>query len=118
LPVRVANLGSIWTVCYTAPSRYNWMLQYYLRLEGLHLPWIGTGRFIFSLDYSDADFAAVCDRFMAAARAMQADGWWWQDAGLTEKSIKRRVLAELRQSWWRACIGSISSPRRRASGAR
>ncbi|MEY4761598.1 MAG: hypothetical protein RLZZ200_1454 [Pseudomonadota bacterium] len=118
LSVRVANLGSIWTVCYTAPSRYNWMLQYYLRLEGLHLPWIGTGRFIFSLDYSDEDFAAVCDRFMAAALSMQADGWWWRDAGLTEKSIKRRVLAELRQSWWRACIGSISSPRRSASGAR
>ena len=29
-----------------------------------------------------------------------------------------RVLAELRQSWWRACIGSISSPRSKASGAR
>src|SRR4029077_5451137 len=31
LPVRVANLSSIWTVCYVRPSRYNWMLQYYLR---------------------------------------------------------------------------------------
>ncbi len=118
LPVGVKNMGSIWTVCYTAPSRYNWVLQYYLRLEGLHLPWIGTGRFIFSLDYTDADFDAVADRFMAAALAMQADGWWWQDAGLTVKSIKRRVLTDMRQSWWRACIGSISSPRRRASGAR
>ena len=28
LPVQVANLSSIWTVCYTQPSRYNWMLQY------------------------------------------------------------------------------------------
>jgi glutamate-1-semialdehyde 2,1-aminomutase len=27
LPVEVANLSSIWTVCYTQPSRYNWMLQ-------------------------------------------------------------------------------------------
>ena len=35
LPVQVANLSSIWTVCYTQPSRYNWMLQYYLRAEGL-----------------------------------------------------------------------------------
>ena len=34
LPVRVANLSTIWTVCYTRPSRYNWMLQYYLRAEG------------------------------------------------------------------------------------
>ena len=28
LPVRVANLVSIWTVCYETPSRYNWMFQY------------------------------------------------------------------------------------------
>jgi glutamate-1-semialdehyde 2,1-aminomutase len=27
LPVEVANLSSIWTVSYTQPSRYNWMLQ-------------------------------------------------------------------------------------------
>ena len=32
--------------------RYNWMLQYYLRSEGLALSWIGTGRLIFSLDYT------------------------------------------------------------------
>ena len=31
LPVRVANLSTIWTVCYTAAIRYNWMFQYYLR---------------------------------------------------------------------------------------
>src|SRR5207248_5311791 len=37
LPVRLANLSSIWMVCYTQPSRYNWMLQYYLRTEGLLL---------------------------------------------------------------------------------
>ena len=77
LPVRVENLSSIWTVCYTRPSRYNWMLQYYLRAEGLVLSWVGTGRLIFSLNYSDADFAAVMDRFLAAAQAMERDGWWW-----------------------------------------
>ena len=67
LPVRVANLSTIWTVCYTRPSRYNWMLQYYLRAEGLALSWVGTGRLIFSLNYSDADFLAVAERFVAAA---------------------------------------------------
>src|SRR5262249_43108271 len=30
LPVEVANMSSIWTVSYTQPSRYNWMLQFYL----------------------------------------------------------------------------------------
>ena len=59
LPVRVANLSSIWTVLYTRASRYNWMLQFYLRREGLALSWVGSGRLIFSLDYDDADFEAV-----------------------------------------------------------
>jgi glutamate-1-semialdehyde 2,1-aminomutase len=95
LPVAIENLSSIWTVCYTQPSRYNWMLQYYLRLEGLALSWIGTGRLIFSLNYTEADFAAVADRFVAAAKAMQADGWWWHNPELTNKKIKRTILKEM-----------------------
>jgi glutamate-1-semialdehyde 2,1-aminomutase len=95
LPVEVANMSSIWTVCYTQPSRYNWMLQYYLRAEGLALSWVGTGRLIFSLNYTDADFTAVADRFVAAARAMQHDGWWWCDPAATNKSIRRRILKEM-----------------------
>ena len=95
LPVQVANLSSIWTVCYTQPSRYNWMLQYYLRAEGLALSWVGTGRLIFSLNYTEADFEAVADRFVTAARAMQRDGWWWCDTATTNKSIKRRILREM-----------------------
>ncbi|CAN7276043.1 aminotransferase class III-fold pyridoxal phosphate-dependent enzyme [Variovorax sp. LjRoot290] len=100
VPVQVANLSSIWTVFYTRPSRYNWMLQYYLRAEGLALSWVGTGRLIFSLNYLDADFDAVVQRFVAAARAMQADGWWWDDAGLTNKSIKREILREMLAHRW------------------
>jgi len=95
LPVRVANMSSIWTVCYTRPSRYNWMLQYYLRAEGLALSWIGTGRLIFSLNYSDHDFEAVVDRFVAAARAMERDGWWWCNPTATNRSIKRDILKEM-----------------------
>jgi glutamate-1-semialdehyde 2,1-aminomutase len=95
LPVRVANLSSIWTVTYTEPSRYNWMLQYYLRAEGLALSWVGTGRLIFSLNYSDADFTEVAERFLRAAKKMKADGFWWHDAGLTNKRIKRQILNEM-----------------------
>jgi len=93
--VQVANMSSIWTVCYTRPSRYNWMLQYYLRAEGLALSWIGTGRLIFSLNYSDSDFEAVADRFVAAARAMERDGWWWCNPSATNRSIKRDILKEM-----------------------
>jgi glutamate-1-semialdehyde 2,1-aminomutase len=94
LPVRFANMSSVWTVLYTEPSRYNWMFQFYLRAEGLALSWVGTGRLIFSLDYSDSDFAEFGVRFLRAARAMQEDGWWWKAPGLTNKGIRRRVLRE------------------------
>ena len=95
LPVRVANLGTIWTVCYTQPGRYHWMLQYYLRAHGLALSWVGSGRFIFSLAYTQADFAAVADRFVAAARAMADDGWWWLPEGDAGKALRRRVVREM-----------------------
>jgi glutamate-1-semialdehyde 2,1-aminomutase len=95
LPVQVANLSSIWIVCYTKPSRYNWLFQYYLRAEGLALSWIGTGRLIFSLNYTDADFNEVADRFAAAAKAMAQDGWFWCPPGATNKTVKRAILKEL-----------------------
>src|SRR6201994_1076924 len=95
LPVKVANMSSIWTVCYSRPSRYNWMLQYYLRAEVLALSWVGTGRLIFSLNYTDADFNEVANRFVAAATKMKQDGWWWHDGKLTNKNIKRQILKEM-----------------------
>jgi glutamate-1-semialdehyde 2,1-aminomutase len=105
LPVQVVNLSSIWTICYTRPSAYNWMFQYYLREAGLALSWIGTGRLIFSLNYTEADFQAVADRFVAAAEAMQRGGWWWEDPLASNRKIKRRILHEMvahRLSWRRA----------------
>ena len=32
---------------------------------------------------------------LISARAMKADGFWWSDAALTDKAIKRRVLREM-----------------------
>lgn len=95
LSPRVANLGTVWTTTFTVPSRYNWLFQYYLRAEGLALGWTGTGRFIFSLAYDDALFADVADRYVAAARAMAADGWWWAADGTTDKLLRRQVLREM-----------------------
>jgi glutamate-1-semialdehyde 2,1-aminomutase len=113
LPVRVANLSTIWTIYYLGASRYNWMFQYYLRAAGLSLSWVGTGRLIFSLNYTDADFAEVADRILSAAEAMHNDGWWCSEPQLTNKSIRRRVLKEMIQARWASTspMGSISSPR-------
>jgi glutamate-1-semialdehyde 2,1-aminomutase len=95
LPVQVANMSSIFTICYMRPARYNWMLQFYLRAQGLSLSWIGTGRLIFSLNYNESDFEEVAARFVAAAGAMQRDGWWWAGSAITNKSIKRQILREM-----------------------
>ena len=121
LPVRVANLSSIWTIYYPVPSRYNWMFQYYLRAAGLSLSWVGTGRLIFSLNYTQADFAEVAGRIVAAAREMQRDGWWWSEPQLTNRSIRRRIVREMIQARWASAstrpaaapMGSMSSPRSR-----
>ena len=71
------------------------MFQYYLREAGLALSWIGTGRLMFSLNFSDADFEAVADRFLAAAEAMRRDGWFETGALATDRAIKRRILREM-----------------------
>ncbi len=94
LPLRAANMSSVWTLYYTEPSRYNWMLQYFLRDQGLALSWVGTGRMIFSLDFSEEDFDEVQRRIVAAARAMRDGGWWSNPSLPSNQAIKRRVLME------------------------
>ena len=111
LPVRVANLSTIWTIRYEQPSPYNWMFQFYLREAGIALSWVGTGRLIFSLNYTAAEFAEVAERLVSAARAMQADGWWWAEPTATNQSIKRRILKEMLQARSPFAAGSMSSPR-------
>lgn len=95
VPVQVANMSSVWTVLYTQPASFNWLFQHYLRFEGVALSWVGTGRIIWSLNYSDSDFEEVVQRFVQAGLAMKADGWWWTDGVTTNKTIKRRLLKEM-----------------------
>ncbi|WP_180682599.1 aminotransferase class III-fold pyridoxal phosphate-dependent enzyme [Tepidicella baoligensis] len=100
LPLEAAALSTIWTINYTQPSRYHWLLQFYLRAHGLALSWVGTGRLVFSLTYTDADMDEVIRRFIAAGHAMQADGWWWCHPGLTHRRIRRQMAGELLQTAW------------------
>lgn len=99
VPVRVANLASVFTTSYTQPGRYHWMLQYYLRDQGLALAWVGTGRYIFSHDYTEADFREVTDRFVAAARAMADDGWFWLEPQTRGAELKGRVVREMLEAF-------------------
>ncbi|MEQ8493586.1 MAG: aminotransferase class III-fold pyridoxal phosphate-dependent enzyme, partial [Gammaproteobacteria bacterium] len=89
VPVRVSNLGTIWTVEFTAPGRFNWLLQYYLRAEGLNLSWVGTGRCAMSMDMGDDDYREVTRALVDAARAMQRDKWW---LGTDEQPDRDRLM--------------------------
>ena len=111
LPCRVSNLSSIWTVTFTQPSRYNWMLPYYLRLEGVALSWVGTGRLIFSLNFTDQDMSAVLQRFERAAQRMVEHGWWYLgDPSMSNASIRKSVLSEMLSARFRLPKAYASLP--------
>jgi glutamate-1-semialdehyde 2,1-aminomutase len=96
LPVQVRNMVSVWTVVYNLPSRYHWMFQFYLRDAGLLLSWVGSGRIIFSHNFTDSDFTEFENRFVHAAKVMQSDGWWTPGArARSSGQIIRTVISEL-----------------------
>jgi glutamate-1-semialdehyde 2,1-aminomutase len=96
VPVRVQGMLTVWTVLYTQPSRYHWMLQFYLRKHRVALSWVGTGRLIFSLNFDDANFDRFMDDFVRACLEMQLDGWWWSPPSNTHlQPIKRQLLKEM-----------------------
>ena len=97
LPLRVVRLGTVWTILFTEPGRYNWLLQYYLRAEGLILSWVGTGRCLSSMDFSEADYDALRTKVLDAARRMSADGWWLnaQEHPGRERSMRQGLVREV-----------------------
>jgi glutamate-1-semialdehyde 2,1-aminomutase len=100
LPLRVVHLATIWTVLFQAPSRYNWLLQYYLRAEGVTLSWVGTGRCLSSMDFTAADYQALQGKLLNAAQKMQDDGWWLnpEDQPGRDKRMRTRLLWEMFRS--------------------
>jgi glutamate-1-semialdehyde 2,1-aminomutase len=100
VPVRVANLATVWTVLFTESSRFNWLLQYYLRAEGLTLSWVGTGRCLVSLDFTPDDYHTLHTKLIAAAQTMQRDGWWPTAAEFPGRDhvMRKRLLHDAVQS--------------------
>ncbi len=100
LPVQVAGMETVWTVLYDLPGRYHWMLQYYLREQGVALSWVGSGRMIMSLNFDDAMFESLCDRFVQAAKNMQQAGWWWTPDTHQQQPIRKQVFKEMLKARW------------------
>ena len=75
-PLELSNWFSVWSMMYTTPGRYHWMLQYYMRDAGVALSWVGTGRCLFALDWTDADYAELLKRMLVACEMMKQGGWW------------------------------------------
>ena len=97
LPVRVMNLGTVWTVLFKQPGRYNWLLQYYLRAEGVTLSWVGTGRCMSSLDFSERDYDELRKKLITAAQVMKNDGWWLSEQELPERDrvMRSNLIKEM-----------------------
>jgi glutamate-1-semialdehyde 2,1-aminomutase len=60
---------------------------------------------MFSLDASDGDVRQVRERMVAAAQAMQADGWWDLPSDTTLKTLRRRVVREMLAAKWPKLLG-------------
>ena len=97
LPITVTHLASIWTLQFTQPSRYNWLLQYYLRAAGVNLSWVGTGRCMFNLDFNDDDLRDLTSAIVEAASRMRADKWWLEFAEHPNRArdIKSQITRDM-----------------------
>jgi glutamate-1-semialdehyde 2,1-aminomutase len=97
LPLRVVNLASVWTVLFKEPGCYNWLLQYYLRAEGITLSWVGTGRCLSSLDFSAQNYQELQLKLLSAAQQMKSDGWWLseQEQPGRDKIIRQQLIREI-----------------------
>ncbi|MGO9449469.1 MAG: aminotransferase class III-fold pyridoxal phosphate-dependent enzyme [Candidatus Binataceae bacterium] len=97
LPVRVVHLTTIWTVLFKEPGRYNWLLQYYLRAEGVTLSWVGTGRCLTSLDFTTEDYRELQTKLFNAAQQMKRDAWWLNEQQQPErdKLMRSRLIREM-----------------------
>lgn len=101
LPLRIVNLATVWTILFQQPGRYNWLLQYYLRAEGVVLSWVGTGRCLSNMAFQPEHYDELQAMLVNAAARMKEDGWWLD--GLERPERRKVMQSRLRQEM----IGSI-----------
>ena len=61
------------------------------------LSWVGTGRCLSSMDFSEGDYEALRVKVLDAARRMKADGWWLsaQEHPGRERSMRKGLVREM-----------------------
>merc|ERR1719464_566995 len=102
-PLEFTNWFSVWSMLYTAPGRYHWMFQYYLKDAGVNLSWVGTGRLLFSLEWQKADYDRLLERILTACENMKKGGWWEPPVA----SIKAKLLVEIGSALVKNSMGSV-----------
>jgi len=80
LPISVSAYRNMWCVCYQQSSAYHFLFHCYLRDAGLQLVWVGTGKALLNLEFTDKDLEQLTGMIVSAAKKMKEDGWWWEDA--------------------------------------
>eukprot|EP00039_Didymoeca_costata_P000508 m.45896 g.45896 ORF g.45896 m.45896 type:complete len:674 (-) comp10308_c0_seq1:1227-3248(-) len=111
IPLRCASYSTVWTMLFQTPGRYHWILQYYLKDEGINLSWVGTGRLNFSLDFEDEDLVLVRERLIRACLRMKDDGWWFYDPKkqVSNVMIKLKLAKEIVAALVRGCFRKIAA---------
>jgi glutamate-1-semialdehyde 2,1-aminomutase len=118
------NMTSIWTTLYTQPGRYSWMFQFYLRAEGIAMSWVGSGRLIFSHDFTDADFAEFATASSSRPRRCRPTAGGGRPPTLTRRGSGgaccarrwRPVRPQARRDSRRPARGGAEPQRARARG--
>mmetsp|Transcript_65789 Transcript_65789/g.132114 ORF Transcript_65789/g.132114 Transcript_65789/m.132114 type:complete len:585 (+) Transcript_65789:93-1847(+) len=105
LPISVAAHRSTWCICYHQPSPYQFMFQYYLRDAGLQMAWVGTGKMLLNLEYSEKDLERLTGIILSAARAFREDGWWF--AGGKPVKLAGLVVGPTLQYHFRSLLRSL-----------
>jgi len=101
-PLELSNWFSVWSMVYTAPGRYHWMLQYYMRDAGVALSWVGTGRCLFALDLTSENYDDLLKRMLVACAAMKEGGWWEPP----RVNVKKRVSLEFVGAILKSIVGA------------